>query len=110
MKIKNSSLYKKFIDKSLSLNEQMAVANSILANERTLLAWERTSFSFMVAGVTFIRFFNHTFTTILGWFFFPLGISVLLIGIYRYIRMKHLILELEIDFEKRTNPGDFDVD
>lgn len=40
------------------LRDPLAADRTVLANERTLLAYVRTSLTLLVAGATFIKFFD----------------------------------------------------
>ncbi|MBN2227162.1 MAG: DUF202 domain-containing protein [candidate division Zixibacteria bacterium] len=57
-----------------------------LANERTILAYVRTALTFLVAGLAFVRFFNHPYIEIVGWVFMPIGVVVLVVGLVRFGR------------------------
>ncbi len=95
------NLYKKFIEKRLPLSDQLAAARSILANERTFLSYQRTALTFAVAGISFIKFFEDHLIVILGWTFLPAAVVSLILGIIRYVRMRDLIRNIEIDtYEK----------
>jgi putative membrane protein len=76
------------LEKDLILRDYLAADRTLLANENTLLAYSRTALTFFVAGVSFIRFFDNPWLSVLGWAFVPLGVALLLIGAIRYQRMK----------------------
>lgn len=92
-----TDFYKKFIEKGLSLADQLAAARSILANERTFLSYQRTALTLAVAGFSFIKFFVTPIYIILGWLFIPAAIITIILGTIRYIRMRDLIINLEIE-------------
>ncbi|MEW5923294.1 MAG: DUF202 domain-containing protein [Candidatus Zixiibacteriota bacterium] len=85
-------------DGAPGINEQLNAARTILANERTVLAYIRTSLTLFVAGITFIRFFDNLIVEIIGWVFLPIGIINLVIGIYRYRATQRHINELDLPF------------
>ena len=91
------NLYKRFIEKELPLNDQLAAARSILANERTFLSYQRTALTLAVAGFSFVKFFESDLIVYIGWFFIPASITTVIIGILRYVKMRDLIRNLEID-------------
>lgn len=57
---------------------------TVLANDRTFLAYIRTSLTLFVAGVSFIRFFNITLLSYLGFAFIVVSVVMLVLGIYRF--------------------------
>lgn len=92
------SLYAKFIEKNLCLTDQLAAARSILSNERTFLSYQRTALTLFIAGFTFIKFFEGLIYQIIGILFLPAAVLTIILGIYRYIRMRNLIWNLEIEY------------
>ena len=76
------------------IRDQLAGVRTVLANERTLLAYLRTALTLLVAGVTFIQFFEFELVVILGWVFIPLGAVIFAMGLYRFGRVKQWIGEL----------------
>lgn len=57
---------------------------TILANERTFLAYVRTALTLFAAGITFIRFFGIPFLSFVGYIFIGLSIVLTIVGIIRY--------------------------
>ena len=49
-----------------NIRDQLAADRTILANERTLLAYLRVALTLFVAGVSFIKFFESRILMILG--------------------------------------------
>jgi putative membrane protein len=68
--------------------EKLAEIRTRQANERTVLAYARTALTLIVAGLTFIRFFQDFYIVLLGWIFVPVGLVTLILGIYRYNQTK----------------------
>ncbi len=89
------NLYQKFIEKKLPPVDQLAAARSILSNERTYLSYQRTALTLIVAGFSFIKFFDMAILTIIGWIFIPSALITFFLGSYRYIKMKDLIRNIE---------------
>ncbi|PIS49380.1 hypothetical protein CJI97_005555 [Candidozyma auris] len=80
-----------------------AVARDHMANERTFLAWLRTSLSLTTIGIGIVQLFKlqlkgeyeemTKFGKPIGAGFFLLGISVLLFGCYRFFNVQALLLQ-----------------
>lgn len=85
----------------LILRDQLAIDRTILANERTFLAYIRTALALIATGGAAMRFFDSTLLEALGWIFITLGIITVVIGRFRYRKVKRLI-ELE---EKEREPN-----
>lgn len=100
----DSSPPKKNLSTRLNLTEHLAAARSILANERTFLAYQRTALTELAVAATFIRFFDHPTLTVVGWVLVPASLVTMAMGIVRYRRMRTLIHVLER--HARENPPD----
>jgi putative membrane protein len=79
------------------LTDHLAAIRSILANERTFLAYQRTAITTLAAAVTFIRFFDHTLVVALGWALIPCSGLTALLGAVRYRRMRRLLISLDAE-------------
>lgn len=80
------------VDKShLILRDFLAIDRTVLANQNTFLAYLRTALTLFVAGLTFIRFFDHSVVVIIGWIFVPLGIITFAVGLLRYNRLRKVL-------------------
>jgi len=73
---------------SAPFQEKLAEVRTRQANERTLLAYMRTALTLIVAGVSFIDFFDGYLIIIVGWVFVPFGVITLFLGIIRYRSVK----------------------
>jgi len=88
---------------SLTLENKASVARDHLANERTFLAWLRTSLSFISIGIAITQLFRLSKTSVnqtneydkggklLGIAFIILGIVFLSFGIARYFHSQYLM-------------------
>lgn len=75
-----------------------------MANERTFLAWLRTSLSFITIGVGIVQLFRlkgtneeqaiKLFGKVIGVGFILLGILTLIMGCLRYFRVQSMLLSL----------------
>ncbi len=91
------NLYQKFIAKELELNDQLAAARSILANERTFLSYQRTGLALLAGGFSFIQFFGSVWIEMVGYIFVPTAFITIALGIFRYVKMRDLIRNLEME-------------
>ncbi len=71
--------------------EKLAEIRTKQANERTLLAYIRTSLTLFVAGLTFVKFFDIFIIAVMGWILMPLAIVNLAVGIFRYRNIRNHI-------------------
>jgi len=81
-----SELDPKACPASPSVCDVLAAERTVLANERTLLAFARTALTLFVAGVTFVHFFPGSALRVVGWTFIPLGVLLMLLGLWVYHR------------------------
>ena len=77
------------------ITDHLAAVRSILANERTFLAYQRTAVTTFAAGATFIRFFDHPALVVLGWLLLPCSVLRAWLGAVRYRRMRQRIERVE---------------
>ncbi len=80
----------------LDLRELLAASRSVLSNERTFLAYQRTALTQLAVAATFIRFFDHPALTVVGWLLVPASVVTIVLGVLRYRRMRKLIRSLEM--------------
>jgi putative membrane protein len=80
------------------VSQHLARHVTVLANERTFLAYIRTSLTLIVAGLSFIQFFERRGMNELGNIFVVLGVIVFIIGLVRYRLMVGHIKQI-----KQTN-------
>ncbi|GMM53160.1 hypothetical protein DASB73_041230 [Starmerella bacillaris] len=86
---------------NLVLDNTQSVARDHLANERTFLAWLRTSLTFASAGVALTQLFRiqslehdgfaHTTSAVVGSLFIAAGICVLIMGTFRYFHVQEVL-------------------
>jgi putative membrane protein len=81
-----------------TVSQHLARHVTVLANERTFLAYIRTSLTLIVAGLSFIQFFERRGMSELGNIFVVLGVIVFIIGLVRYRLMAGHIKQI-----KQTN-------
>lgn len=83
--------YHQFRNRDLTLTDYLAIDRTVLANERTLLAYGRTALGMMVVGGTIIKFLEGWWLPGLGGAFIVAGLAVMGLGWRRYLRVKALL-------------------
>jgi putative membrane protein len=79
----------------LILRDHLAIDRTVLANERTFLAYIRTALTLLVVGASFIKFFDSMTLGIVGWSLLPFAAGVFAFGMWRYGYTKALIRKAE---------------
>ncbi len=95
--------YLQFEKESLILRDYLAADRTVLSIDRTFLAYVRTSLTFLVAGASFIRFFNSAFLAYVGVFFILATPVTFIIGIWRIWEMKKVVASLKEKEEEVLN-------
>ena len=72
----------------LILRDRLAVDRTILANERTFLAYLRTALTLFIGGVSLVQFFETPWVQVAGWTMIPGGPVFVVWGIGRYVKMR----------------------
>lgn len=72
----------------LSMNDILAMERSSMANERTFLAYIRTSLTLIVPGLTGVEFANSPSLKVIAALFVPLGVLVILVGAARFYKKR----------------------
>lgn len=98
------SPYERFQNVSLILRDELAIDRTILSNERTLLAYLRSSLSLILVGVTFLHLVSEGFLFYLGLTIIPLGLAVGIFGVLRYRNMGREITKVRRTFEDQPKP------
>lgn len=70
------------------LRDYLAMERTTLANERTLLSYIRSSLYLLVGGIALIKLENFENLRILGYFSLILTVLFVVIGVYRYQKLK----------------------
>jgi len=90
------------------LRDHLAMDRTILANERTLLAYVRTAFATIVAGLSFLQFFEGTEFLVIGWICVVVGLGIFALGGYRFQKMS--LTRHFIDVARRVAAADNHLD
>lgn len=72
-------------------HEDLGFIRTHLANERTLLAYVRTSLAFMAGGAGLVHFMPFSFSLAVGWTLITVGGVVLTVGIVRFVYVRQRI-------------------
>ena len=79
------------MNNDLVLREYLALERTKLGNERTLLAYIRTGLYFLVAGSTLGQVMETTFWKTIGDPLLYTGVLIMVLGVWRFIRVKNSI-------------------
>ncbi|WP_018476543.1 DUF202 domain-containing protein [Pontibacter roseus] len=69
---------------NVEIRDSLAMERTKLANERTFLAYSRTAMALVIAGLSFIKFFEDPIYQAMGALFIPIGLVVGFIGYRKY--------------------------
>lgn len=76
---------------NIEVRDQLAMERTKLANERTLLAYSRTAMALVLAGLSFMKFFEDPVYKMIGAGFIPVGIVIGIVGYRRYSKKQERI-------------------
>ena len=96
-----SKPYQRFLREELILRDELAIDRTLLANERTLMAYIRLSITMVIAGVSIIHFAMEKWFETIGFLCVPIGIAAGILGWIRYQRMDLEIREIRNRSRKR---------
>jgi len=83
--------YTKIIKEELILRDHLAADRTTLANERTYLAYVRTSMTMFIVGVSLVKFFDLFIIQIVGGLFMLFSLGTFVWGSIRYRSMSNII-------------------
>jgi putative membrane protein len=72
----------------LSLSDELAIEQTRLANDRTLLSFIRTSLYFAIAGLTISGLLEFSFDWFIVALFITIAFFLLIAGFIRYFRLR----------------------
>jgi len=75
----------------------LTIGRTIMANERTLLAFLRTSMAFFIAGIGLIKYLDHPVFDAIGSIFFVLAGIFLIWGVHRYRHVRKVLREVTLE-------------
>ncbi len=80
--------YDNFSAQEFILRDWLALDRTVLANERTFLAYGRTSLGLFLSGVTLIKVFKSNFAIGTGWVFVFTAVAIFIYGFRRFRKMQ----------------------
>ncbi len=80
--------YESLARSQLILRDELAIDRTILANERTWLAYVRLAITLIIAGVSIVHFAMEKWFETVGFLCVPIGLGTGIYGWRRYERMK----------------------
>ncbi|MCR4316139.1 MAG: DUF202 domain-containing protein [Planctomycetes bacterium] len=83
--------YEKFTHQDLKLRDELSIERTLLANERTLLAYLSFGISLLLAGATILHFADSWWFLCAGIACLPLGVLTNFLGVHRYRKMSKII-------------------
>jgi putative membrane protein len=86
--------YRRFHGNELILRDELAIDRTILANERTVLAYLRGAMTLIIVGITFVNFFETGLLHYVGLACIPFGVAVGIFGYRRYRKMGKAIRDV----------------
>lgn len=80
--------YDNFNAREFIIRDWLALDRTVLANERTFLAYGRTALGLFLGGLTLIKLFPSDFAITTGWAFVVFAVGVFVFGLYRFLTMQ----------------------
>jgi len=86
--------YQRFEQHDLILRDVLAIDRTFMANQRTLLGFQRTALTLLLAGVSLMKLFESTEMHMIGIGLSVAAIPVAIFGIWNYLRLRASIRPL----------------
>lgn len=80
--------YDNFNSQEFIVRDWLALDRTVLANERTFLAYGRTSLGLFLGGMTLIKVFTTDFAIATGWVFVVASVGIFFYGVRRFLQMQ----------------------
>ncbi len=84
--------------KNAEIRDQMSVQRTIFANERTLMAYLRTSIALVAGGFAAVKLSSHNYLEIAGILFMLMGCLLAGYGFMRYLKKQRVIKQQQLDY------------
>lgn len=73
------------------IRNKLSLERTLMANERTLLSYVRTALTILAVGVGLLEFVDSQGTNILGWGLITAALTLVPIGVLRYLSVRKYI-------------------
>ena len=94
-------------DKGLILREVLAIDRTRLANERTLLAYVRSSLVIGASSVSVLRLFpTNQFLLVAAIVGLPIAVLLLVIGGTKFLQLQRTLARVRTERPQRSDPSD----
>jgi putative membrane protein len=100
------SPYTRFHSDELTLRDVLAVDRTLVANERTLLGYIRTTLALLAGGASLLHFFEGSLTTVSGIALLASSVPVFVLGVRHYIVRRRTLVPLMLGGAQGKAPAD----
>ena len=90
--------YSRFIKENseqLTFRDYLAIDRTLLANERSFLAYVRTAVTVFIGAISLIKFFDEPLVKVLGEILLAGSVLIFIQGLRRYKSKEHVLTALE---------------
>jgi putative membrane protein len=77
--------------KNAEIRDQMSIQRAIFANERTLMAYLRTTIAMLGGGFVIVKLSQHLYMAIIGFVVMLAGVLLAVYSLYRYLQKQKRI-------------------
>ncbi|MCP3967555.1 MAG: DUF202 domain-containing protein [Lentisphaerae bacterium] len=95
--------YYKVNPDNMIVRDHLALDRTILANERTFLAYLRTAVGFAAGGITLLKVFDSFWWQLSGWTAVGASLFIIILGIIRANKMKRILCTIRENNEEASN-------
>ena len=91
-------------EEDLILRDHLALLRTRLANERTLMSYIRSALYLLLGGIALLKLKDYQELRLVGYLALVLCIALLVIGSYRFVRLRKHLTRYYADHVRRTGP------
>jgi putative membrane protein len=96
MKSENKNPYVRFESAKLILRDELAIDRTLLANERTLMAYLRSGVALGIAGASILHFSDVLWFWMIGLLCLPAALGCVILGVLRYRKVDARIAMIRV--------------